>query len=438
MAVPKIWERPALGVAVIIVLIAVPWRTGGEGAEVAHVTLPDIAAATLAGIVAVRTLVLGDQGRLRSWVILPLAGVVVAGSVATLTASDPAASISGLVRYAEIFVVVPAATYLALQSRRDLKLILAVVIALGVFEGAIGVYQFFTGTGAAIGGANARAVGTFGAYNIMGLANVVTYALIAATATFVGLQDGRRLWGLLLMLALLFPLAFSLSRGAWIAAAVGVMVVVALGDWKKLVFFVLVGGLALVITSGVVTPGGPASGDPGVTTERLNSLYSVGSTPDQSTLDRYAMWQAARGMWADHPLTGVGLKNFPHFRDVYAPLSFSGGSDIQDSDGFRRVELLSPHNLYWLVLAEQGLVGAFAYGALFLSLGIAGFKRLPKLEESSVERVFALSSLGLLASYLISSVYGDVGGSTMVLDAVVLFGGLVWLASGTQLNEEIN
>ena len=68
IAVPKIWARPALGVAGTMVLIAVPWRTGGEGAEFAHITLPDLAAVALVGIVTVRVLVLGDQGRLRSWV----------------------------------------------------------------------------------------------------------------------------------------------------------------------------------------------------------------------------------------------------------------------------------------------------------------------------------------------------------------------------------
>jgi len=147
------------------------------------------------------------------------------------------------------------------------------------------------------------------------------------------------------------------------------------------------------------------------------------------------MWQAAWDMWVDHPLTGVGLKNFPYFRDLYTPLSFSGGSDIADpSSGFRRVELLSPHSLYLLILAEQGLFGAFAYGVLFLSLGIAGFRRLLNIEEPSVQRVFGLFTLGFLASYLASSVYGDVGGSTTVLDAV-LFGGLVWLASGMKLEE---
>lgn len=235
----------------------------------------------------------------------------------------------------------------------------------------------------------------------------------------------------MLMLALLLPLAFSLSRGAWIAAAVGVVVVSALADWKKAVLFVLVGGLALAVASGVVSDG------PNVVSGRFASLYSASYAPDQSTQDRYAMWQAARSMWEEHLLTGVGLKNFPHFRDLQAPLNFSGGSDIADpGGGFRRVELLSPHSLYWLILAEQGLLGALAYGALFLSLGLAGLRRLRDMKDSPpVQRIFYLSSLGFLASFLTSSIYGEVGGSTAVLSSVFL-GGLVWLASGAALNEK--
>ncbi len=427
----KVWNRPALGVAGTLALIALPWSTGEESQAFAHVALPDIGAAALVGIVAVRTLVVGDRGRLRSWVILPLAGVVLAGSAATLTAHDPVASISGLIRYAEIFVVIPTATYLALQSRGDLKLILATVMALGVLEGTLGAYQFYTGTGAGYGESSVRAVGTFGAYDIMAMANVVAYAMIAAAAVFAGLRGDRRLWGLLLLAALSLPLAFSLSRGWWAAAAVGVAVVVILAGRRGLAYLVLAGGLILAIVAGA------GSGSSGILAERFTGLYSMGSNYEQSVQDRYALWQASQDMWADHPVTGVGLKNFPRFRDAYASAGFSGGSDISEPGGeeSRRVELLTPHSLYWLILAEQGLVGALAYGTLFLSLIVAGLKRLRSLERSSIEKVFGLLSMGFLASYLTWGVYGDVGGSTMVLNAVLL-GGLVWLASGARLDEE--
>lgn len=431
----KIWERPILGIVGAVALIAVPLSTGGEGQALTHVTLPDLMAAFVVGVVALRTLLLGDQGRLRSWVVLPLAGILVAGGAATFTAAEPVVSISGLVRYAEIFVVIPAATYLAVRNRADLVLILGTVVALGVFEGAVGVYQYLTSAGAAYGESEVRAVGTFGAYDIMAMATVVSYALLVVVSAFAGLRDNRRLLALLLAGTLVVPLAFSYSRGSWIAAAVGMLAILAVADRKSLVLLILAGGLILGGASASV------GADAGPLGERLASITSATTSPDQSVKDRYAMWQAARQMWAGHPFTGVGMKNFPYYRDLYAPLSFSGGSDIEDpSGGFRRVELLTPHNLYLLILAEQGLLGALAYGILFLSLGVAGVRNVLGSIGSAadggfmIQRVFGLSCLGFLAAYLTGGIYGDVGGSMMVMESMFL-GGLLWLASGASLEE---
>jgi O-antigen ligase len=145
--------------------------------------------------------------------------------------------------------------------------------------------------------------------------------------------------------------------------------------------------------------------------------------------DRYALWTASVEMWTDHPLAGVGLKNFPTFMNTYIPLSFSGSS------GASGHEILSPHNMYMLVLAEQGFLGIMAFLAYFLSLGAAALAKLRSLEKSSTEGIFGLFVMGFLATYLTSSLYGDFGGSTMVLDAV-LFGGLIWVASGVEPVEE--
>ena len=271
----------------------------------------------------------------------------------------------------------------------------------------------------------------------MGLPIVVTYAILVAVAALTTLQNRRRIWALMLVVAALsFPMALSLSRGSWLAAGVGVVVIIALGNWKKSMhLLVLVCGVALVIMLSIP---GNSSEESEVLTERFTSIYSVKSAPDQSVQDRYAMWHAALGIWADHPLTGVGVKNFPYFRDVYIPLDFSGGSDIADpSGGFRRVALLSPHNLYLLILAEQGLVGALAFGTLLLSLGITGVRRVLNMKVFSVEKVFGLSAMGAMAAFFVNSVWGDPGGSGAVLEPAVLIGGMVWLASGVEPEEEV-
>jgi len=430
-AVLAIWRRPALGAAGTLMLIILPTSAGDEQEALAHISAADVASAVFAGLVAIRVLAIGDGGRLNSWVMLPLVGFLVAGGLATLMAYDPVVSLSGLIRYAQIFVVVPLATYLALQSRRDLWLILGVVLGLGLIEGAIGTYQYFTGTGIGYAGSTVRAVGTFGGEGVMGMAMVVTYAMIAAAAVYAGLQDRRRWLGLLLVVALSFPLAFSLSRGYWIAAVVGVMAILFLSQPRRAAAVVVAGGLALAILAGAT------SEDSGILGQRFSSVFTAFSSPsaDQSVKDRYALWDASLRMWTDHPLTGVGIKNFPDFKNTYVSLNFMGSSGKFNPDGsFEYTEILTPHNIYMLVLAEQGFLGILAFLALFLSLGIAGLYGLQNLQKSSVERAFGLLALGSLACYLTSGLYGDIGGRTMVLNAV-LFGCLIWLASGAKPEE---
>lgn len=430
-AVVVVWKRPALGAAGTLILLLIPQRTGGEGQALAHISAADVASAFFAGLVALRVLASGDLGRLNSWVVLPVAGFLAAGSVATIMAYDPVLSLSGLIRFAQIFVVVPLATYLALQSRRDLWLILRTVLALGLIEGAVGTYQFLTATGAGYAGSTVRAVGTFGGAGVMGMAMVVAYAMIAAVALYAGLRDRRRWLGLGLVVALSFPLVFSLSRGYWIAAAVGIVVILFLSEPRRATALVVAGGISLAILAGIT------SEDSGLLGERFSSIFtSFSSGADQSVQDRYTLWGASLEMWTDHPLTGVGIKNFPNFKATYTSLSFTGSSGKYTPEGgFEYTEILSPHNMYMLVLAEQGFLGILAFLALLLSLGVAGLRGLQGLEGSSIEKVFGLLALGFLATYLTSSLYGDVGGSTMVLNAV-LFGCLIWVASGVGPVEE--
>jgi hypothetical protein len=104
--VSKSWERPALGVAGVLILIVVPWG-GNEEGQIACLPLPDVGAALMVEIVVLRTLALGDQGPLRSWVFLPLAGMVVAAAVATVTERDISAGLLSLIRHTKIFAWPP-------------------------------------------------------------------------------------------------------------------------------------------------------------------------------------------------------------------------------------------------------------------------------------------------------------------------------------------
>jgi O-antigen ligase len=420
-----LWRRPVLLVAVVMLLVCVPWRGGGEGEGAARLSLADVAAVGLVALVLARAMVIGDAARLRSWVLLPLAAVFVACGAATAMAADGLTSLVGMARFVEIFIAIPLATYLTLERRSDLSLILGTFLVIGIGEGVLGVYQFVTGSGAGFGDAAIRAVGTFGAYEILSLASVVTQALLVAVAVVIAGRGPGRALAAVAVVGLALPLAASLSRGAWIAAVVAILAMVLVANFRAGLMLLLASVIvmALLLTLSKETSTSVA--------QRFASIASAVSSPDQSVRDRYSLWQVAGDIWHDHPVTGVGLRHFPLFRDTYAPMSLSSGGDVLDAtQGFRRVELLSPHNFYLLVLSELGIVGAMAFAIYFIAFAVAGIRRAAIIKRPPVVRIFGLTAVGVLIRLLVGGLYGDlVGGATTVLTAVLL-GCVIWWASG--------
>jgi hypothetical protein len=140
--------------------------------------------------------------------------------------------------------------------------------------------------------------------------------------------------------------------------------------------------LAVVAAACVVLVGGFGIGT-AMLQERISSITQVADAPDQSVTDRYTMWAAAVDMWQQHPVAGVGLKGFPEHRDGHASLALSSGSDTEGAGAaFRKQPLLSPHNMYLLVLSEQGLAGLLALGGSWLALLLCGVRGLVRVRRS--------------------------------------------------------
>ncbi|EST37217.1 hypothetical protein N566_14215, partial [Streptomycetaceae bacterium MP113-05] len=181
--------------------------------------------------------------------------------------------------------------------------------------------------------------------------------------------------------ALVVPLTLSFSRGAWIATACAGGMVLLLAGLR-----LAARTLTVLLAAGVVLVGGAGVGTEMIG-ERLASITQVAGSPDQSVTDRYAMWAAAGGMWREHPATGVGLKGFPHHRDGHASLALSSGSDTAGAGvAFHREPLLSPHNMYLLILSEQGLVGLTLAAGSWSALLVCGLVRLSRLRASARTR----------------------------------------------------
>ncbi|MCX4811166.1 O-antigen ligase family protein [Streptomyces sp. NBC_01239] len=407
---------PVLPVIAVIALLGLPLTPGEGGAGPA-----DAVSGLVVLYCAIR--LLRDRRRPLTPTAMLVMGLPVLGlSIAAMDASSPGAGLSGLGRYLQIFVLVPAAVVLLIRDRRDFRVLAWSFVALAVWQGAIGVKQYVTATGASYQGEDIRAVGTFGPTDVMGMATVVSFGLICALALALGRNDARqRTVAAACAFALLLPLALSFSRGAWIATAATCALLLALAGLRRALKVA-----AAVTAAAVVLVGGFGVGT-SMLQERIDSITQVTDAPDQSVVDRYTMWAAATAMWREHPLTGVGLKGFPEHRDGNASLALSSGSDTEGAGAaFLKQPLLSPHNMYLLVLSEQGLLGLLTLAGSWLALLVCALRGLFRVHRAQLPSLdCALVSTGLLIWQLIDFAYADIGGPSTVLTAVV-FGLAAW------------
>ncbi|MFJ5547822.1 O-antigen ligase family protein [Streptomyces sp. NPDC093225] len=418
------WPLLPLAATVLALVAPVP---AGDATASGKVGPADAASLLLVLVCAVQAL----RGRVRP--LTPAAGLFLALpavglAVATVTAGDPYAALPGFVRYLQVFVLVPGAIVLLVRDGWEFRAAAGCFAVLALVQGGLGVVQYATRTGASYQGENIRAVGTFGPGDVMGMATVVAYGLVAAAALALAPGTPRRLRtpAAAAAGALVVPLVLSFSRGAWIATAAAGLVVMLLAGVRRALAV-----LAALVAAGVVLVGGLGVGSEMVA-ERLTSITQVSSAPDQSVTDRYTMWAAAGSMWAERPTAGVGLKGFPANRDAHSSLGLSSGSDTAGAgQAFMRQPLLSPHNMYLLVLSEQGLVGLTALVGGWAAVLAAGIRRAVRPDPGArAVRDCGPVAVGLLVWQLTDFLYADIGGPSTVLTGVVI-GLAAWWALGS-------
>ena len=429
---PRLPWRPggpavaALATVLLLLLPAGQWTVAGS-----RVVAADVASLALAAACAIR-LARGRHPPLTRPAALVLGAPALALALATVAAADPWAALPGYLRFLQTFVLVPAALVLLLREAREVRLVAGGLVLLALGQGLLGTVQYLTGTGASYQGEDIRAVGTFGPQHVMGMATAVSLGLIAALAYALAPPPGtRRAWRVAALAGAAFlpvPLAFSFSRGAWLAAAVAVLCLLLLrlcflgrARFLRGVACLALAGAA-VLGAGTLAPGLPGARLLG---DRLSSIGEVTDHPDQSVLDRYAMWDAALAIWREQPWTGAGPRGFAALRDSHASLTLSSGGDVAGAGvEFRRQELLSPHNMYLLLLGEQGLIGAATLIGCWAALLVCCLLRL---RHRAGGRDLGLLATGLLLWHAVDFLYADVGGPTTVLTAVA-FGLAAWWA----------
>ncbi|MFL5734140.1 MAG: O-antigen ligase family protein, partial [Chloroflexia bacterium] len=293
----------------------------------------------------------------------------------------------------------------ALTSLARVRGALWLLLAMGTLLAALTVFQTVTGnfdmdfgglaqshvSGITEFSESARPGGTVGDPNYYGQALLIVLPL----ALYLVSRGGRRLVraaGLVAALLLVAAIVFTYSRGD--ALALAAVVGLALVYKRPPVQFILGGVVALGIVLSLL---------PSNYYARLGVLFTVLGGDDQAIIaesslrGRAGAASAAIGMFADHPILGVGRGNYPPHE-----LEYIAGTNLAwKSQG------IPPHNLYLEIAAEEGAAGLFVVGAILLAMLRAladARRRFLKIDEPAQAELTIWLGIGLVG-YLVSSIF---------------------------------
>jgi putative inorganic carbon (HCO3(-)) transporter len=288
------------------------------------------------------------------------------------------------------------------QSAWIVMIVTAILCLLGAYQVLTGNYsQEFFGLGAVVAdigedSSTYRISGPIKEPNIW--AQIVVAVIPLAIYRILYERSVKvKLFAAALLVALLFGVLNSYSRGSYLALGILLMIIMLRQRTHPLVWF---GGVAVVL---LVLPFLPASYM--ARFETLSILSSGGKDgvyQEASFRGRASKMLTGLHMFADRPVLGVGAANYPNNYQDYA-------TEV----GLEQTSLeQKPHSLYIQILAETGIFGlaAFVGFCIFLFLGLsrtrASIEHLPVYKDwfpwiSAIQLSFL--------SYLITStvLHGD-------------------------------
>lgn len=188
----------------------------------------------------------------------------------------------------------------------------------------------------------------------------------------------------------LLALVLSVSRGALLGVAAGAVLISLFSRFRKKIFLTLV----LIVILAFLLP------------QTRDNIVGVFTARDTSTDVRLVLWQGARRIVADHPVSGTGLASFPIVYDRYRDPA--------------HVELFpNPDNLILTLWIEMGLAGLLTFIVLL------GFMVAAAIRGLTQDRPLAV---GLLAAFAAFLVHGLVDTPYFKNDLAVVFWALFALS----------
>ena len=397
--------------AVYLLVFAVPYESlkeitfGGLNATITEFI------AFCGGVGFVVQGVMGGRVTLRwTWWRKPLLLFGLAMILSMTQATDLKGSIKEFLKLAEMLLA-----YLLVLAYIDTpaklrRLILVIVLAV-LSEAFIGLAQTFAHFGPAsfarVG--LLRGSGTFGQPNpFAGYLNLTLPLLLAAVVIGVPLV-GRLTRPALVVIGA--ALLVAESRAALIAmlAAAAVMAAIYSRRARPVVLFATL-VFALLVAATAVGIDIPGIGDKVAVVFGLDNVDVANPTPvTWSVAERLAHMISGLRMFADHPLLGVGIGNYPaaypHYR--VAPV---WGPDLGQA-----------HNYYINIAAEAGIVGLAAFLYVLVS-AFAIVARLYDRTATPMARAIALGAIGVLVTVTVHSFFDDIFDHAMEVQVALVMG----------------
>jgi O-antigen ligase len=290
---------------------------------------------------------------------VPLVAYAIVTLISAAFSADPRVSFTDS-KQLSLFLIVPAVYSLARGARAGT--VVQVVVTIGALSAAIGIVQYGVLHYDDLG---QRAQGTLGHY--------MTYSgllmLVICTATSRVLFEPRdRLWPALMMPALLFAVAATFTRSAWVGACFGVALLFSLKDLRLLAAVPVIVAVLIAVAPAKVT----------------DRFYSAFNRRDATRIDRVAMLRAGTHMIRLHPLVGVG----PNMVERVYPLYRESTAVQKDQPHL--------HNVPMQIAAERGLP-ALAVWCWFIVTLVVDFTRMLRVSR---RRFLPATGLAAVAAML--------------------------------------
>lgn len=413
-----VWAALAPEKALVLLALALYAPVRESLSQSVNVTLGD----AILGLIAIGWLLWAwRKGSLRvdrDPVYAALLVVVAAPLLSLISSPDKTLTLVGAVRSFELWLLLFVVVLSAVRTTGALTWLLKAFVAVAAIEALVGVYQFVTQTGAYVATSYSRAIGTGSLYSWLDFAISLGCATTLVAADLL-VRRKAGAWRWLVLAALVAGTLATYTRGVWIAFVAALAVMVLASRPRALIALAIIASIALALVA--ANPQG----------DLAKRAVSVGDPTDPSVVQRTYLWQTAIRMWEANPLIGAGAKSFPALRDRFAVPGLEVYS-YHDTPGVTlKVELLSPHEFYLMVLAETGIVGLLSFLVLFGLLLVRGMRTATKAASSELKSA-ALGLSGVLVFLMVHATIGDVFAGPIALTAAFL---LACLAAAAQIHE---